>query len=61
MQQSIVIMLYFATGYEIEEHDNPADFFLDIVNFDLSAIRTQTGNSNKSNKNELHNVIIFAI
>ena len=39
---------YFSgIGYECEAHNNPPDFFLDVINGDSTAVRvTQSGKSN---------------
>lgn len=40
MQNELVIVLHFSfyLGYECESHNNPADFFLDIINGDSTAV-----------------------
>jgi len=37
--------LLLVTGYECEEHNNPPDFFLDVINGDSTAVQAiQSGN-----------------
>lgn len=44
MMCSIDVYMYYALpGYECEAHNNPPDFFLDVINGDSSAVKFSGG------------------
>ena len=40
---AIRLLFNLAVGYECEEHNNPPDFFLDVINGDTSVVGSQAG------------------
>ncbi|CAF1062043.1 unnamed protein product [Adineta ricciae] len=49
------VLPYFSSiGYDCEQHDNPADFLLDVTQGDCSSVSTDESNSDKKHEQNAH-------